>query len=395
MQSGVKQARDSFIRCRSFESPSKENEFFFLVDAHPDQPFEKQVLQLEREYDSALSSRGLSPDTVVYRRFFLSDAANQIEVLKKSHLFADPEGRIHAAISVIQQPPVRSSKVAVLAYHVDSKKGMTKIPGGEHSLLVRRNGTSQLWFTNLQESETTEEFARSSYRQTDFLFQSLLDQLAAHKATLKDNTIRTWVYVRDVDRNYKGMVDRRRELFSDQGLTSQTHFISSTGIEGCTASPHALVTMDALSLLGVQSRQIRFLHAPQNLCNTIRYNVTFERGTMVSYRDRAHLYISGTASIDKDGHVVHEGDVLLQTRRTLENIRALLADGAAELKDMMYWIVYIRDFSDAHTVAAYLDSLPEKVPYLLLHAPVCRPQWLIEIEGQAVIPLKASDLPEF
>jgi hypothetical protein len=61
----------------------------------------------------------------------------------------------------------------------------------------------------------------------------------------------------------------------------------------------------------------------------------------------------------------------------------------------MYWIVYVRDFGDAHRVAEYLDSLPEKVPYLLLHAPVCRPQWLIEIEGQAIIPLKASDLPEF
>ena len=208
------------------------------------------------------ASQELAPDSVVYRRFFLSDAANQIEILKKSHLFSDPSGRIRAAVSVIQQPPVRSSKVAVLAYHIDSKKGMEKIPAGEHSLLVKRNGTSQLWFTNLQESEMTEEFARSSYRQTDFLFQSLLEQLSAHRATLKDNTIRTWVYVRDVDRNYKGMVDRRRELFTEQGLTSQTHFISSTGIEGCTASPHALVTMDALSLLGVQSRQIRFLHAP-------------------------------------------------------------------------------------------------------------------------------------
>jgi enamine deaminase RidA (YjgF/YER057c/UK114 family) len=387
--------RGSFVRHRGFESPGRENEHFFLVDAHPDQAFKDQLDQLEREYEAALQSRKLAPDSVVYRRFFLSDAANQIEILKKSRLFADPNGRIQAAVSVIQQPPVQSSKVALLAYHIDSKKGMEKIPAGEHSLLVKRNGTSQLWFTNLQESEMTEEFARSSYRQTDFLFQSLLDQLSANRATLKDNTIRTWVYVRDVDRNYKGMVDRRRELFIEHGLTSQTHFISSTGIEGCTASPHALVTMDALSLLGVQSRQIRFLHAPQNLCNTIRYNVTFERGTMVSYRDRAHLYISGTASIDQEGQVVHEGDVLQQTVRTLDNIRALLADGGATLNDMMYWIVYIRDFGDAHIVARHLDSLPEKVPYLLLHAPVCRPQWLIEIEGQAVIPLKASDLPEF
>ncbi|NLH14988.1 MAG: hypothetical protein GX455_00260 [Phycisphaerae bacterium] len=394
MQS-VSHARRSFVRHREFKSPGRENEHFFLVDAHPNQTFEQQLDHMEAEYESALSRLHLSSDSVVYRRFFLSDAANQIEILKKSHLLNDPDDQVRAAISIIQQPPVRSSKVAMMAYHIDSVKGMEKIPAGPYSLLVKRNGTSQLWFTNMQESEMTEELARSSYRQTDALFQSLIEQLAVHRATLKDNTIRTWVYVRDVDRNYKGMVDRRRELFAEHGLNSQTHFISSTGIEGCTASPHVLVTMDALSLLGVQSRQIRFLHAPQNLCNTIRYNVTFERGTMVSYRDRAHLYISGTASIDKDGHVVHEGDVLRQTARTLDNIRALLADGGAKLDDMMYWIVYVRDFSDAHAVGDYLDTLPEKVPYLLLHAPVCRPQWLVEIEGQAIIPLKSADLPEF
>ncbi len=394
MQS-VPKAQTGFVQYRGFVSSSHENEHFFLVDAQPGQSFEMQLEMVEKQYRNALAERNLPEDSIIYRRFFLSDAANQLEILKQSPLYSDPSNRIRAAVSVIQQPPVNGSKIALYAYHVDSKKGMEKIPTKDQCLLVKRNGTSQLWFTNQIESETTEEYARSSYRQTDYLFGTLMDHLKTHRATLKDNTIRTWMYVRDVDRNYKGMVDRRRELFTEQGLTPQTHFISSTGIEGCTASPHALVTMDALSLLGVQSRQIRFLHAPQNLCNTIRYNVTFERGTMVSYRDRGHLYISGTASIDRDGQVVHEGDVIRQADRTIENIRALLADGGARLGDMMYWIVYVRDFSDAETVRRYFDSLPDTIPYLLLHAPVCRPQWLIEIEGQAILPLNQKDLPEF
>jgi enamine deaminase RidA (YjgF/YER057c/UK114 family) len=394
MQS-VSKVPSGCIQHRGFVSSCHENEHFFLVEAQPGQSFELQLERIEQLYHDAVSERCLSEDSVIYRRFFLSDAANQLEMLKQSKLYSDPTQKIRAAVSVIQQPPVNGSKVALYAYHVDSKKGMEKIPTMDHCLLVKRNGTSQLWFTNQIESETTEEYARSSYRQTDYLFGTLMNQLKIHRATLKDNTIRTWVYVRDVDRNYKGMVDRRRELFTEQGLTPQTHFISSTGIEGCTSIPHALVTLDALSLLGVQPRQIRFLHAPQNLCNTIRYNVTFERGTMVSYRDRGHLYISGTASIDKDGQVVHEGNVIRQTERTIENISALLADGGALLRDMMYWIVYVRDYSDAAVVRRYLDSLPDKVPYLLLHAPVCRPQWLIEIEGQAIIPLQQKDLPEF
>jgi hypothetical protein len=41
--------RGSFVRHRGFESPGRENEHFFLVDAHPDQAFKDQLDQLERD----------------------------------------------------------------------------------------------------------------------------------------------------------------------------------------------------------------------------------------------------------------------------------------------------------------------------------------------------------
>ena len=59
MQS-VSSTRGPYVRHRGFESPGRENEHFFLVDAHPDQAFKDQLDQLEREYETALQSRKLA-----------------------------------------------------------------------------------------------------------------------------------------------------------------------------------------------------------------------------------------------------------------------------------------------------------------------------------------------
>ena len=58
----------------------------------------------------------------------------------------------------------------------------------------------------------------------------------------------------------------------------------------------------------------------------------FERGTSVEYGDRRHLFISGTASIDHRGEVVHVGDVREQTRRMWENVEKLLEEAKPVLR---------------------------------------------------------------
>lgn len=81
--------------------------------------------------------------------------------------------------------------------------------------------------------------------------------------------------------------------------------------------------------------------------------------------------------------MLYPGDVERQTARLLDNIRALLADGEAQMSDIRYFVVYLRDFADRKTVGRYLDSHHPGIPYVLLHAKVCRPQWLVEMECMA------------
>ena len=78
-----------------------------------------------------------------------------------------------------------------------------------------------------------------------------------------------------------------------------------------------------------------FLSALDHLSATDLYGVTFERATAVTYQDRKHIIISGTASIDSRGEIVAPGDIFKQLDRALENIDALLSSGKAQRTDLL------------------------------------------------------------
>jgi enamine deaminase RidA (YjgF/YER057c/UK114 family) len=170
----------------------------------------------------------------------------------------------------------------------------------------------------------------------------------------------------------------------EQGLTPNTHFIASTGIGGTPADPKALVQMGSYALTGFEPEQQRYLHALTHLNRTIEYGVTFERGTLMQYGDRNHVYISGTASIDNHGEVLHVGDVKKQTQRMWENVEKLLEEGGMTYDDVMQIIVYLRDCADYEIVKQMFDEKFPNMPYVITLAPVCRPTWLIEMECMAV-----------
>ncbi|MFQ3270306.1 MAG: enamine deaminase RidA (YjgF/YER057c/UK114 family), partial [Lentimonas sp.] len=209
-------------------------------------------------------------------------------------------------------------------------------------------------------------------------------ELEQNDLSFKDDCIRTWFYVKDIDYNYQGVVEARNQFFDELGLTPETHYVSSTGIEGREANPKTSVMMDAYSVGGLSQEQIRFLEAPTHLNPTHEYGVTFERGTSVDYGDRRHVLISGTASIDNKGEILHRNDVGKQTARAVENIIALLNDTHLSMQDVTHMIVYLRDLSDISTVKHFFDENHQDIPKVFVLAPVCRPGWLVEIECMAI-----------
>jgi enamine deaminase RidA (YjgF/YER057c/UK114 family) len=349
-------------------------ECFVVAESPPDLDFAASWKAVEASYRQGLRDAGLDLDSEVFLRLHVSDALNQIAPLREQIGRRGPGG----LVSIVGQRPVQGNKIALEAYHVKSRRPCRRrlYPGGQ--LVIDHGGYQMVWG-----SFRSRDSGPSAVQTTGLLHQ--LDGVAAsHGASLCKNLLRTWFFVRDIDANYKGLVDARRDLFELWGMTSATHYVSSTGIAGEMQHYDELVAMDAWLECGLAPAQIRFMTAEEYLCPTHSYGVTFERGTRISYGDRTHHLISGTASIDKNGEILFEGDFEKQVERTLENIDALLSGQGARLSDLKQAVVYLRDASDGARARALLGSLlPSSVPTIVVEGRVCRPGWLVEIEGIA------------
>ena len=373
-----------------FQGESGVEEFHLMVRPTKYGSIAAQLEWVYDAYRNALASIGLDADTALMRRFFCSDLPNQASVLD-SFPFANPaEPDEFCAVSRVCQPPAGPAKVALWAYHVSDPGGALEKDKDGASLSLKRGELSHIWTTGLTCTDKD-----TSYHQTKGIFEKYEGCLEPMGLTLADHVIRTWFYVQNVDVHYGGLVAARKQVFEERGLTPDTHFIASTGIEGTSTNIAAKVMMDAYAISGVHSDQIEFLSAPDYLSPTHVYGVTFERGVSVAYQDRKHISISGTASIDSDGRIVHPGDVLQQLDRTLENVEALLKEADAGLGDVCMFIVYVRDPSDMAVTEKVMRERFGSAPMQIVTAPVCRPGWLIEIECQAIIPATSPSLPAF
>ena len=340
-------------------------------------PFSAQLEAVISAYDELLNRL---PDTqAVFKRYFLSDAANQADDV----VVADVTD---CAKSIIQQAPLNGTKVALWVWLMTGvQTGMTK-----SGLYEVRHGDFRHLF-----NASAHNLAANSEYQMRLLFNEYVMQLAEEGCTLADNCIRTWLFVNDIDLNYGGVVRARNQVFFTQGLTQNTHFIASTGIGGRQQDPNVLSQMDNYAIAGVKPEQIHYLYAPTHLNRTSDYGVSFERGTYVDYADRRHVFISGTASINNKGEVMYAKDVEQQTRRMWENVEALLAEAECSFDDVCEMIVYLRDIADYDLVCAmYQERFPGK-PVVIVHAPVCRPGWLVEMECTAVKAIDKPELPKF
>lgn len=121
------------------------------------------------------------------------------------------------------------------------------------------------------------------------------------------------------------------------------------------------------------------------------YGSAFSRGMRIDLNGLTILLISGTASIDGEGRTLYAGNLRAQTRRTFDNITALLASEGATWHDIVRTTCYLRDierdykeFNEERT-AFYqeqkLNPLPASTGIQVI---LCRPDLLVEIEAIAM-----------
>lgn len=365
------------MECCSFVPESGVAEWHIMLHVDPRKElFQGQMERIYAAEDAILAMPEFEGAKYVMKRYFLSDSTNQSPLMRHEE---------NVSISVIQQQPLDGSKIAVWLY---LQRGI-EITNKHDTIVCSHNGYNHLWKMGMH------QHSGNSYTQTESVLIEYEESLEKFQATLADNCIRTWFFVRDVDTQYAGMVKARWANFVLQGLTDKTHYIASTGIGALPTDPRALVQFGAYAITGFEPSQQRYLYAPTHLNPTYEYGVTFERGTVMEYGDRAHVFISGTASINNKGEVMHVGDVVKQTQRMWENVETLLAEGETSFEDVMQIVVYLRDTADYEVVRDMFAERYPNIPTVIALAPVCRPTWLIEMECIAVKKRNNSQYRDF
>lgn len=356
--------KDAYIEVFCFANKTEAREYHIAVHVtNTELNFKQQLETLINAYNEVRVN--ISDNAVaVFKRYFLSDSANQENEVYNMETS-------DCTISVIQQPPIDGSKVALWTYMITGVKTRV-LQNGLYR--VEHNGYIHLWLGNYNKLEFNSEY------QTRIILQNYVMKLIETGCTLADNCVRTWFYINDIDNNYDGVVKARNDIFMTQDLTPKTHYISSTGIGGRQSNHKILVQMDAYSINGLTQGQMKYVYATEYMNHTSEYGVSFERGTYIDYGDRRHIFISGTASIDNKGNILHVGNIQQQSLRMLENVEALLKEADMGFTDIGVMIVYLRDIADFRTVKKIFKNKFKNIPCIIVHASVCRPGWLIEME---------------
>lgn len=119
----------------------------------------------------------------------------------------------------------------------------------------------------------------------------------------------------------------------------------------------------------------------QNLDNDLCQAVV-ARGRMVFLRGQCPQSLKDGASIDSH-------DPVEQTHEVMRNIRQLIEEAGGSMEHLVKIVVYLTDIRHREpvyrTMGQYLKGIHPVSTGLVVQA-LARPEWLVEVDGTAVIP---------
>jgi enamine deaminase RidA (YjgF/YER057c/UK114 family) len=330
--------------------------------------------------------------SIVSERIFLRSVRSDLELVRAAR------GRVLAAnagaTTEIEQPPVDERahlEVSVQALmpvageaplaieRIEARPGCTCAECARtHGLRYRIGGETHFHAAGLYGQ------GQDAYAQTRAMFDAAEALLAQAGLTFRD-VARTWIHLREMDRDYADLNRARREFFAARGIDPPP---ASTGIGGAPVpQEHDLsLAVHAVQAATDEPAPERSVISAPTLNEAMLYGSDFTRGIRMVEANKVALHISGTASIDEQGRTAHPEDFDAQVDRMLVNVAALLEGQGASFGDVVSAITYLKRPSDAARLRAKLHEAGfDGFPNALVVAAVCRPELLCETEALAVL----------
>jgi chorismate lyase/3-hydroxybenzoate synthase len=231
--------------------------------------------------------------------------------------------------------------------------------------------------------------AEALVRATEIAYQEIFDVL---EETEHLHLIRIWNYLPEInvhaggDERYRHFNSARQTAFRKSGRATLGTLPAACALGSPAGSPLSVYFLAARRAPKMieNPRQTSAYYYPPKFG---RHSPIFSRACLWGQSGGSKLFVSGTASIV--GHeTIHRGDVAAQTRETIVNISALLAEanrvvGSARFRlDGLKLKVYVRNPGDLAAVEAALSQLLRPAARILyLQADICREDLLVEIEA--------------
>ena len=386
------QTSDPVTAVRRFGGPMAD-ELFVLC--RPSDPGVDAARQAEAVYEGlrdVLAAEGLGPDAVVSETIFVRRVHDHVDVARSARSRVLGDGGTQPATTVVGQPPLDdTSDLSIAAIAVAPRvpdwsthalhRGVAcpcaGCAPGVHARVVRLGNQTSVWTGNVYGSGATAvEEAYDMFR--------VAEGLLADAGMCFADVIRTWIHVRDIDRDYDALNRARREFFRSHGIERQP---ASTGIQGIPSSDAHDFSLSLMAVKAPRLLDIATMSTP-SLNEAWTYGADFSRGLRVADANKVALYVSGTASVDEAGRTVHVGDFEAQVDRMLHNIASLLDRQGATVGNLVSGVTYLKDPRDAPVLRAMFRAHGfDGFPCALVEASLCRPELLCEAEAVAVLPL--------
>ena len=351
-----------------------------------------------RSLANLLAAQGASFQHVASETLFLRDIRHDLpQVLEiRARVLAElGQGACAPLPALIQQAPMghgagfELSAWVVIPRHRDawSARDVQAVPSctcegcaRSGSRMVRLGEQVSLHSTNV-------------YGTGDDAFEEVLDMFRAAERLLQQcgmsfrDVTRTWIHLRDIDRDYDTLNRARRQFFQERGIELRP---ASTGVQGIPLTDDHDFSLTVQAIQSSQPLDVTRMSTP-TLNEAWSYGADFSRGLRLREANKVTLSISGTASLDEAGRSVHVGNFEAQAYRMLENIEALLAQQGASFDDLVSGVTYLKNPDDAPVLRSiYQERGFDNFPCAIVKAPLCRPELLCETEAVAVLPLATA-----
>jgi chorismate lyase / 3-hydroxybenzoate synthase len=270
------------------------------------------------------------------------------------------------------------------------------LQSGRHGDIRYRQGDTLL-FGCLSLDETDEPAppaARAPLQKlTEAAYQKIFELLEARGY---QSVLRFWNYFPAINQTshamerYRQFNVGRQDAFLAQGRAVIGNVPAACALGSAGGGLHIAFLASRAAATGIENpRQVSAYNYPDQYGPR---SPSFSRAGLANLAGRNVLFISGTASIV--GHqTMHNGDVTAQTRESLLNIAAVLAEanrvancqhgGGFRLNDLAYK-VYVRHPEDLAAVRREMETfIGAPASAVFLQADVCRADLLVEIEASA------------